>query len=218
MDAGRRDDRPDRVNVGEMMGRIGIKRTGLLFALGVMYVFGGAPARADSAALMQWFLRASAAQSSGTAQALAKPDFLPGTSQHSMACRYFEGRPAMGTWQLQTYDRTNRIGLAAATTDACSVSVFRASKPSVSVPDADLSKYATGRGLHVGSTYQQVLSTYGGKALHGAHFVARYAATVPGETVSEPPKHINLPETITLVIDDGHVSAITIDIDLGGEF
>jgi hypothetical protein len=96
--------------------------------------------------------------------------------------------------------------------------VFRASKPSVSVPDADLSKYATGRGLHVGSTYQQVLSTYGGKAMHGAHFVARYAATVPGQTVSEPPKHIDLPETITLVVDDGHVSAITIDIDLGGEF
>jgi hypothetical protein len=186
--------------------------------LAATYVLGGAAARADSTTLMQWFLHATAAQSSGTAQTLSKPDFLPGTSQRSMACRYVEGGPAMGTSQLQKYDRTHRIGMAAATTDACAVSVFRASKPSVSVPDADLSKFATGRGLHVGSTYQQVLSTYGGKAMHGAHFVARYAATVPGETVSEPPKHIDLPETITLVIDDGHVSAITIDIDLGGEF
>jgi hypothetical protein len=206
------------VNVGAMMRRTGINRTGLFVVLAATYVLGGAAARADSTTLMQWFLHATAAQSSGTAQTLSKPDFLPGTSQRSMACRYVEGGPAMGTWQLQKYDRTHRIGMAAATTDACAVSVFRASKPSVSVPDADLSKFATGRGLHVGSTYQQVLSTYGGKAMHGAHFVARYAATVPGETVSEPPKHIDLPETITLVIDDGHVSAITIDIDLGGEF
>ena len=64
----------------------------------------------------------------------------------------------------------------------------------------------------------RIQARYRGKAMHGAHFVARYAATVPGQTVSEPTKHINLPQTITLVVDDGRVSAITIDIDLGGEF
>ena len=86
------------------------------------------------------------------------------------------------------------------------------------MPDADLSNYSTGRGLHVGSTYQSVLTDYGGSAKHGAHFVALYSASVPGETVGEPHKHIKLPQTITIVVDGGHVSAITIEIDLGGEF
>lgn len=179
---------------------------------------GAAVARADSVALMQWFLHATSAQSSGTATPTERPDFLPGTSQRSMACRYEAGRPAMGTWQLLKYDRTHHIGLASATTDACSVALFRASKPSVSVPDADLSTYSTGRGIHIGSTYQKVLSTYGGSAKHGAHVVVLYSASVPGQTVSEPPKPIKLPETITLVIDNGHVSSITIFIDLGGVF
>jgi hypothetical protein len=151
--------------------------------------------------------------------AMKRPDFLPGTSWKTMHC---DGRGVAignGIWQLVKFDRTHGIGLAMATTDQCSVALFKASSPGVSVPNADLTGMSTARGIHIGSTYQSVLSTYGGKsAKRGRHFLVAYTSAVPDTTLGSPHKAITLPQTITLVVDNGRVSAITITVDEGGMF
>ncbi len=124
-----------------------------------------------------------------------------------------------GIWQLVTYDRVHAIALAVASTDQCSISVFKAPSPGVVVPDADLSGVSTGRGVRIGSTYKELLTTYGGKPkAQTARLVVRYTATVAGTSVAHPEKPVDNPETMTFVIDNGRVSAITVSVDLGGEF
>ncbi len=169
--------------------------------------------------LSDWFYKATAANQSGTAAATIEPDFLPGKTMHSMHCGGSGVAIGGGIWQLVTYDRKHEIGLAAASTDQCSVAVFRASPPAVTVPDGDLSQVSTGRGVRIGSTYQELLATYGGKPrAQGARFVVMYAATVPGTSMAHPSTKVENPESLTFVIEKGRVSAMTVSVDLGGEF
>ena len=177
-----------------------------------------APVRAAPADLTAWFVRATAYHDATPARRMAAPDFLPGTSLRSMAC----GGSAtvapilQGIWQLEKYDRAHHLALAAASTDQCSVALFAAPPPAVRVPAGDLTQLRTGRGLHIGSTYAQVLATYGGEpAKHGARFVAAYDAFVPTETESLPHKLVQLPEHVTLVLVNERISSITISVDLG---
>jgi hypothetical protein len=177
-----------------------------------------APAVGASDSLTAWFMHATAYNTQRAAITMSRPDALPGKPS-AMACRYEEGRPGFaGVWQLLRYDRTHHIGFATATTDQCSVALFRAPVPPVSVPDADLSGYSTRLGLHIGSTYQSVRSTYGGGAQKtSSHFVVSYRSTVPGETFAQPRKKVGLPQVVTIVVGEGRVRAITIYTDLAGE-
>jgi hypothetical protein len=198
---------------------------GLITCIPVVAVFAIAleSAQAASADLTQWFLHATAYQTSATGR-MTRPDFLPGNSLESMSCVGWHGtgkRPVIlnGIWELAKYDRRHHIALAAATTDQCSVALFEAPTPAVNAPDADLSQYSTGRGLRIGSTYKNVLSIYGGPpAKHSGHFVAEYGALVPAVTESLPHKRVQLDESITIVIDNDRVSAITISVDEGALF
>jgi hypothetical protein len=166
--------------------------------------------------LAQWFFSATAAESSGTAIGTIKPDYLGGSSMHAMHCGA-GGVSLGGVWQLVKYDRTHHIGLAAASTDQCSVAVFEASPPNVNVPDADLSSYGTGRGIHVGSSYKEVIAAYGGApSKHGSHVVLRYASSIPSKTMANKP--VNDDEILTIVINNDRVTAVTASIDLSGEF
>jgi hypothetical protein len=190
--------------------------TSLLIAVLFAPAVGSAAASPD---LSQWFFTASAAESSGSAAGTIKPDFLGGTSMHAMHCGASGVRIGAGVWQLVKYDRKHRIGLATASTDECSVAIFEAPPPGVSVPDADLSRYGTGRGVRIGSTYQEVIAAYGGSPIkHGSRFVVRYAASIPDTTVSLPHKPITDDEILTIVVDDNRVTAITASITLSGEY
>jgi hypothetical protein len=121
-----------------------------------------------------------------------------------------------GIWQLEKYDRAHQLAMAAASTDQCSVALFAAPPPAVRVPAGDLTQLRTGRGLHIGSTYAQVLAAYGGRPVkHGTRFVAAYDAFVPAETESLPRKLVQLPEYVTLVLVNERVASITISVDLG---
>ncbi len=174
---------------------------------------------ADSRDLSSWFYKATAANQSGTAAATITPDFLPGKTMRSMHCGASGVAIGGGIWQLVTYDRKHGIGLAAASTDQCSVAVFKASLPPVTVADGDLSQVSTGRGVRIGSTYKELLAAYGGKPKpQAARFVVMYAATVPATSVAHPNKRVDDPESLTFVIEQGRVSAITVSVDLGGEF
>lgn len=169
--------------------------------------------------LSGWFSKATAANQSGTAVATTKPDFLFGTTMGSMHCGATGVAIGSGIWQLVKYDRTHEIGLAAASTDQCSVALFKATPPSVTVPDADLSRVSTGRGVRIGSSYSDLLAAYGGKRKpQTTRFVVIYAATVAGTSVAHPNKRVDDPESITFVIEKGRVSAITVSVDLGSEF
>ena len=177
-----------------------------------------AAARAANVDLNKWFSDATQYNASGNGVQIAKPDFLGGSMRTNCQWVSNEKLPPLGNgiWQLKRYDHTHHIGLAVATTDQCSGSVFKAPTPSVAVPDADLSNYSTGRGLKIGSPYAKVLSLYGPPAEHGRHFAAIYTADVPDISMANKP--VKLPETITIVIDNGSVSAITISVDEGGLF
>lgn len=177
--------------------------------------FGTAQAATD---LGRWFSTATAWNVNSNGRALSRPDFLPGTSMRSMRCRGSGVPLGNGIWQLVKYDRRHQIGLAAATTDQCSVALFKAPAPGVAVADADLSNYRTGRGIHIGSTYREVLSTYGGAPVkHARHFVLAYTATVPDKSAATN-KPVKDDEVITLVLDDERVSSIVVSIDLSGLF
>jgi len=183
-------------------------------------VFVSAPGTAQAARvdLSHWFFGATEFMNSNTATDMHKPDFLMGNSMRSMHCGA-TGVSLGGVWQLVKYDRKNHIALAAASTDQCSVALFKAPPPGVAVADGDLSQYHSGRGLHIGSSYQSVLSTYGkSSAKHSPHFVMAYVASIPGTTVALPHKTISLPEVITLVIDNDRVSSMTFDVDESGLF
>jgi hypothetical protein len=173
-------------------------------------------AQAASADLGRWFTAASAWDASGSGTNLSKPDFLAGTTMQSMRCAARGIAIGNGIWSLLKYDRKHQIGLAAASTDQCSVSVFKALPPGVTVPDADLTRYGTGRGVRIGSSYADVLAAYGGARKHGRHFVAFYTANVADRTLSGKP--ISDSEEISFVIQDGRVAAITVSIDMSGQF
>lgn len=176
----------------------------------------GASGAAD---LSSWFSNATAANHSGTAVAASAPDFLPGKSMQSMHCGGGGVPIGAGIWQLVKYDRTHKIALAVASTDQCSVALFEAAPPAVNVPNADLSQISTGRGIRIGSPYAQLVTTYGGKPKADAgRSIVMYSANVPGTSVAHPTKKIVNPETMTFVVERGRVTAMTVSIDLGGEF
>lgn len=186
------------------------------FIFAGLLLLGYSSVRAGSADLGRWFTAASAWDASGTGTSLSKPDFLAATSLNSMHCGARGVAIGNGIWSLLKYDRQHQIGLAAASTDQCSVSVFKAPPPGVSVANADLSRYSTGRGIRIGSSYADVLSAYGGARKHGRHFVAIYTANVPDRTLSG--KKVIDSEEIWFVIQDDRVSAITVSVDLSGQF
>lgn len=167
--------------------------------------------------LSNWFLSATASQSSGPSAGTIKPDYLGGSrrAEHCGAA----GVGIAGVWMLVKFDRKHHIGLAAASTDQCSVAVFEASPPGVNVPGADLSQLSTGRGIHIGSSYRDVIAAYGGSPVkHGSRFVVRYTASIPDISIAIPHKHITDDEILTIVITNDRVTSITVYIDLGGEF
>jgi hypothetical protein len=136
-----------------------------------------------------------------------------------MTCRYEEHLPGFNcVWQLLRYDRVHHIAFAAATTDQCSIALFRAPTPAVRVPDVDLSEYSTRLGVRIGSTYDGVRSIYGGGPHNGAsHFVVRYSSSLPGLTATVPRKHVALPQIVTILIDGQRVSSISIYTNRTGE-
>jgi hypothetical protein len=165
-------------------------------------------------------MRATAYNTQSHTIAMAKPEILPGKPS-SMTCRYEENRPnSNGVWQLLRYDRVHlhHIAFAAATTDQCSIALFRASTPAVAAPNADLAAYSTKLGVRIGSTYDSVRSIYGGNARENArHFVVLYRSGVPGLTATVPRKNVALPEIVTIVVGGQRVSSISIYIDRAGE-
>lgn len=183
----------------------------LIFVLGLALT----SARADSPTTDRWFLRATSFDTPGTVHEMARPDFLCGKSFETINCHLKQsGHPPnfYGVWELLRYDRKHQIAFARANTDQETFAIFRAPVPPVSVPDADLSQSSTGRGLHIGSPYPQVLSTYGPPVKHGRHFVTSYSATFPA-TDKLLHRRETLHERITLVVDDDYVSSIAIYID-----
>ncbi len=173
--------------------------------------------RAAAPDLGRWFYAATSIDATTAATATSRPDFMGGSTRSSMHCGVSGHAIGNGIWVLAKYDRTHRIGLAAASTDQCSVALFKASPPGVTVPDADLAAYRTGRGAYIGSTYESVLAAYGGSAVKRAgRFTIAYTAEVADESLQH--KSVKLPETIKFVIDDNRVTAITIEIDEGGLF
>lgn len=192
-------------------------RTVYLFAI-VLVALTLTRAQATSLTLDRWFLDATRFYQTVNGAAIAKPDFLGGTSMRDQ-CKWLNGNVTQllhGIWQLQKYDRAHRIGLAVATTDQCTAAIFRAAPPPppATAPDADLSNYGTGRGLRIGSPYSQVLRLYGPPEKHGQHFVIAYTANVPDVAMNGKP--VKLPEVIKVVVDNGSVSAITVYIDAAG--
>ncbi|HEX3672387.1 MAG TPA: hypothetical protein VHT92_11850 [Candidatus Cybelea sp.] len=181
--------------------------------------FATRPVAAGSDALTSWFTQATAYHTGGNAFKMSKPEQLPGKPA-SMNCHDEEGRPNFaGVWQLLKYDRIHHIAFATATTDQCSVALFRAPAPAVSVPDADLSAYSTRLGVRIGTSYATVRSIYGaGPEKSARHFVVIYSSNVPGETVALPKKKVDLPQDVTIVVDSQRVSAISIYTDMAPEF
>jgi hypothetical protein len=166
----------------------------------------------------QWFARWSYADASTTSVAhLFKPDFLPGTTLHSMRCGE-QGAAYAGVWEIVRYDRKHRIALAEASTDQCSVALFTAPPPpGVAMPDTNLTAYRTGRGIHIGSTYPEVISAYGGTPpSRPQHFLLSYDADVRSSSIFDPRKTVALPEVVTFVIDSDRVSGIIVSIDMSG--
>jgi hypothetical protein len=162
-----------------------------------------------------WFEQATMHTAAGKPQPIAKPDFLCGTTFKTMCKTDWSGPlPDIddpNLYNLASYDRKHHLAFAFATTDQRSEALFAAPPPPVAVPDADLSGYATGRGIRVGSPYSQVLAVYGPPVKHGDRFVTSYSAnditTFEGHAEQQP-------ERITLVIDHGRVSSIVIDLEL----
>jgi hypothetical protein len=165
-----------------------------------------------------WFMQATAFNTQAKTIPMAKPEILPGTPR-AMDCHYIEHRPNfMGVWQLLSYDKVHHIAFATATTDQCSIALFRAPSPGLTVPSEDLSGYRTGLGVHIGSTYDSVRKIYGGGLPKSAsHFVVVYSSSVPGETVSLPHKKVAMPQVVTVVFDQQRVSSISIYTDIGAE-
>jgi hypothetical protein len=183
------------------------------------FVFSLTAAQASKPDLSRWFSNATSWSASLDGTAMKHPDFLPGTSWRTMHCGGSGVPIGNGIWQLVKYDRAHGIGLAMATTDQCSVALFKAPAPGVTVPSADLSAMKTARGIHIGSRYETVLATYGGKPVkHGSHFLSAYISGIYDTTVGNPKKSLMLPQIVTLVFDNDRVSSITISVDESGMF
>ncbi len=179
------------------------------------------PAFALAADLGVWFSDATGLGEKATSVLMTRPDFIPGSTLEGMACGGGNAPVAKignGIWSLVAYDRAHRIAFATASTDQCSVALFVAPPPDARIADRDLSHTGTGRGVHVGMPYARVRAIYGGPPPRAARFVVSYGASVASTTQTVPHRPVRLPETITLVVDGGRVSAITIDVDESGLF
>jgi hypothetical protein len=168
---------------------------------------------ADNPNLDRWFLSATSFNTPGAAQPMPKPDFLGSSDWRSCGGDHFEvTQPSFYyVWTLLKYDATHHIAFARGLTDQCSLALFKASPPSVKAANADLSEYGTVRGLRIGSPYSKVLALYGPPVKHGRRFVTSYSASFPAIAVNH--KRVKLGERITLVIEDGYVSSISVYID-----
>jgi hypothetical protein len=184
--------------------------------MAVMMACAATAASAAQSPLDEWFARATGLPQPQSAPHMSAPDYLCGKTFKTM-CKdrgaYQENAGMLIFWALIKYDRAHQIGLARSGTDQEGFSLFSAPPPppGITVPNADLSQYHTGRGLHLGSTYAQVLALYGGPAKHGSHFVVSY---IGADTVQFQGKPESQPMEATLVIDNGRVSAITINVEL----
>jgi len=190
------------------------------FALGlsVALVCASASVSADTQIPDSWFLNATSFNAPGTAQPISKPDFLasPDWIKRTDTC-LTKRWPAdgyapnfYGVWSLLEYDTKHHIALARGYTDQCSLALFKAPPPGVKVADGDLSKYSSARGLHIGSPYSQVLALFGPPVKHGERFVTSYSAEVPAIAVSK--ERVQLDQRITLVIEHGFVSSVSVYI------
>ena len=194
-----------------------------LTLVAVMFVICAAAAAASNT-LDQWFSQATGLTDkpwTAKIQHIAAPDYLCGKTFETM-CKDPNGGSdvvMLSFWDLHYYDRAHHIGLARSGTDQLGWALFTAPPPpGASVPDKDLSQYSTGRGLRLGSPYAQVLALYGPPVMHGKHFVTSYGAedTVyyKGKPQHWQGKLERQPETITLVVDNGRVSSITINVEI----
>lgn len=186
-------------------------------------LFGLALAAAGAATpnLDAWFLRATAFDAPGTMAKITAPDYIGGKDSRGEQSCYLPVAPTKSVWFLHNwflryYDRKHHIALAAPHDDVDGCAIFEAPTPPSPVQDGDLSSVRTARGLHIGSTYAQVLAVYGPPAKPGRHVVTSYSAKVPAVTVTSAHRNVLLPERITLVIDDGRVTSILISIDEAG--
>jgi hypothetical protein len=178
-------------------------------------------ASATPTTLDLWFSRATSFDKPGSVQHIATPDYLCGKTFATMCQGSFQNGEAgmLSFWQLLKYDRAHQIGLAESNTDQKGFSLFKApTPPGLTVPNADLSQYRTGRGLRIGSPYSQVLALYGPPVKHGRHFTTSYSADddvyYRGKPQYYQGKLERQSEIIVLVVDDGRVSSITINVEL----
>jgi hypothetical protein len=189
--------------------------------IAAMLVACAAAAHATPSILDQWFSRATSFDKPGPVQKITTPDYMCGKTFESMCKSSFQyDVPGMlSFWELLKYDRAHQIGLAMSNTDQRGFALFKAPMPpGLTVPNADLSQFGTGRGLHIGSPYSEVLALYGPPNKHGQHFTTSYSAD---DTVyyKGKPQYFQgtlekQSEIIVLVIDDGRVSSITINVEL----
>jgi hypothetical protein len=166
-----------------------------------------------------WFLSATMFRDPGTLQRVAKPDFFGSADwQRCAGGRVKANSPVFfdGLWSLLSYDAKHHIALARATTDQCSIALFKAPPPPKRAADADLTDFGTASGLRIGSSYAKVLAIYGPPVKRGQRFVTSYSGSIHAIAFNQ--KHVELPERITLVIVDERVASISIDIDESGLF
>lgn len=176
--------------------------------------------------LSSWFNQATAYHTTTAFVPMAKPDYMGADSYAKMGCKVDRSQPLFNNfWQVRRIDSAHHIALAYMTGDSCGAALFVVPKLpprgsdygdiGVHVPDVDLSNFSTGRGLHIGSTYADVLAAYGGKKVqHGARFVIAYSATAHAHSPYQKGHPVvELPEQITIVIQNGRVSAIRFRID-----
>jgi hypothetical protein len=176
--------------------------------------------------LTAWFRQATAqTNGDGTYTTMAEPDFLNGTAFEA-TCSFGKllsskarlSLPRLANfWTLLSYDRQHHIARAEAYEDQCSGALFAAPAPAVNVPDADLSSAGTVRGLHVGSTYEEVIAKYGpNPAPQTSRFAMRYTATVNAHAVVPPYEPRKIHEHVTIAITDNRVTSIVIEINESG--
>ena len=168
-----------------------------------------------------WFRQATAIYQLVEPVKMAAPDFLPGSSVRSTCAAYGDGGPFLGelTWSVVAYDKPHGLFLAGVHNDECGIALVKAAAPLAvprSVKRADLAGFVTARGLRIGSSYAAVLRLYGGPAKHGVHFAVRYSAAVPAHTPSLSMLDRATEETVTVVIDAGRVTSITVQIRENG--
>lgn len=164
-----------------------------------------------------WFENATGVYAKVPVVAIDKADYLPGTTRDDV-CRVAKvrGTPVDVLYELQAYDPAHHLGLANFVTDGCHVVIFSAVLPAGSPPvrRADLSGYHTARGLRVGSPYADVRRVYGAPRNSSAHFVMKFSASTGKERGYENDEMVDVPEQITIVVDNQRVTSIAVMIDL----